>query len=438
MTEFALRAAPPVPGRFDGEAPISVAMMTNLFAPVASGSATQSMGLAAALAARGHRVVVITAQVDSNSATHERIDGYDVYRVPALRLPKMSISLNFPWLNWTLWPANLKRMEGILREHSVQVIHIHNHMFDMAFAGVILGRRLGLLTVITIHTIIKHSKKFFNLLLAPADRYALKHMVIRNADAVICPDVNVETYVRQRFGLTDSYLIPYGIDLPPHPGRMIDAEIREKFGLDGKRVILSLGHVHALRNRIDLVKAMPKVLDKFPNAVLLIVGAVADQRPVALANQLKIEQSVIFAGAQPHGHMPVYHSLAEIEAMWFDQADGGMNPLGIACMEGMFAGKPVLTVSNEDTFGRGVLKSGRDLWIIEAGQPERVAELINDLLSDTEKALAMGRHARVIATEHFAWENIAACTLRIYRSLLTRKSPAVIKRDAEIGMERLQ
>jgi 1,2-diacylglycerol 3-alpha-glucosyltransferase len=438
MTELALHAVPPAPGRTDGEAPISVAMMTNLFAPVASGSATQSMGLASALAARGHRVVVIAAQVNRNSATHERIDGYDVYRVPALRLPKMSISLNFPWLSWTLWPANLTRMEKILRDHAVQVIHIHNHMFDMAFAGVILRRRLGLPAVITIHTVIKHSMKVFNLLLTPTDRYALKHLVIRNADAVICPDVNIETYVRQRFGLSDPDLIPYGIDLPPHPGPAVDAEIREKFGLDGKRVILSLGHVHALRNRIDLVKAMPKVLEKFPDAVLLIVGAVSDQRPVALAKQLKIEQSVIFAGAQPHRHMPIYHSHAEIEAMWLDQADKGLNSLGIACMEGMFAGKPVLTVSNEDTFGRGVLKSGRDLWIVEAGQPERVAELINDLLGDTEKALAMGRCARAIATQRFAWESIAARTLQIYRSLLTRKSHALMGRGTEIGVERLQ
>ena len=418
-----LRAAPTEPA--DGEAPISVAMFTNLFAPVVSGSATQSMGLAATLAARGHKVVVITAHVDRQSAVHERIDGYDIYRIPALRLPEMSISLNFPWLNWTLWPANLRRMEDILRRHGVQVIHVHNHMFDLAFAGMILRRRLKLPAVLTLHTIIKHSIALFNLLLVPADRFVLKSLVVSQAEAVICPDCNVQRYLEERFSRQDGRLIPYGIDLPADPGQAVKQRIVEQYALKGKRVILSLGHVHALRNRLDLIRAMPRVRERFPNVRLLIVGAVADERPVALVKQLELGDAVIFTGPQPYADIPAYHALAELEAMWLDQADGGLNSLGIACMEGMYMARPVLTVSNEDTFGPGVLKNGRDIIILKAGDPDKIAAIIIDLLADEEKARRIGRAAEEVARTQFAWPSVRDQTLAVYRMALASSSSSV-------------
>jgi hypothetical protein len=123
--------------------PFTVAMMTNLFHPIATGSATQALGLARALVAAGHRIIVITARLDPDLPDEEVFDGIRVYRLPAIHLPKMAISLNFAWLNWTFWPANLRRMVEIIRENHVDVLHVHNHMFDMAFAASILKGASG-------------------------------------------------------------------------------------------------------------------------------------------------------------------------------------------------------------------------------------------------------------------------------------------------------
>lgn len=395
-----------------------IAMLTNLFYPVATGSATQVHGLSRELAARGHGIVVITAHIDPMTPKYEVMDGFEIYRIPALRLPRMSISLNFPWLNWTFWPANLRRIKAIIERHDIDLLHVHNHMFDMAFAGMALKRSLGLPVILTLHTVIKHSVRAFNLLLYPADRGFLRHAVVRHADAVICPDVNICAYLSVAFGREDGTLIPYGISLPDHPGPGVERQIVEHFELAGRRVILSLGHVNALRNRLDLIRAMPAVCARFPNVVLLVVGAVADQRPVNLAKKLGLQDTVIFAGVQPHKHTPVYHQLAELEAMWFDQADGGKNPLGIACMEAMLAGKPVLTVSNVDTFGTGVLVSDRDVVILEALDAESLARTIIDLLDSPETIARIGAAAQRLARDCFAWPKIAAETAAVYAALV--------------------
>ncbi len=404
----------------EGDRKVAVAMLTNLFHPVATGSSTQVQGLARALAARGHRVIVITPRLDANSPEHERVDGFDVYRIPTVRLPRMSISLNFPWLNWTLWPANLRRIAALLESHGIELLHVHNHMFDLALSAMILKRRLGLPVVLTLHTIIRHSIEAFNLVLYPADRRFLRHTVVRHADAVICPDMNMSAYLDEAFGRSDGELIPYGISLPEHPGAETEQALIARLGMRGRRVILSLGHLHALRNRLDLIRAMPAVRARVPEVLLLIVGSVGDQRAIELCRELDLGEHVLFTGAQPHEYVGAFHALAELEAMWLDQADGGKNSLGIACMEAMLAGKPVLTVSNVDTFGPGVLESGGNVVILQAGRPDLIADAINALLADPASSARIGAAARDTALRLFAWPRIAARTAECYRATLNR------------------
>jgi glycosyltransferase involved in cell wall biosynthesis len=53
---------------------------------------------------------------------------------------------------------------------------------------------------------------------------------------------------------------------------------------------------------------MVEVRIRFPEVLLLIVGNVADQRPVNLVKQLDLEDIVVFTGEQPHANVSVYHA----------------------------------------------------------------------------------------------------------------------------------
>lgn len=402
--------------------PISVCMFSNLYPPVVSGSSTQTASLARELARRGCPAVVITAKVSGESKDYEVVDGVHVYRLPAVRLPRMTVSLNFPWLNYTFTRKNLRRVAEILERHRPDVLHLHNHMFDLALTASLVRRRTGLPLVLTIHTVIKHARAAYNLLLYPADRVMLKRLVVGQADALICPDLNVREYVREAFGRTDTSLVPYGISLPGSPVNGAVERLRAKYGLDGKRVILSLGHVHAIRNRKDLVEAMPGVLEKFPEAVLLIVGAVADGSPAAAAKRLDVDGSVVFTGHVPHAEVPAFLALADVEAHWLNQDTPDKTSLGIASLEAMGAGKVVLAAANENTYGPGVLKSGDNLILVEPGKPEKLARTIADLFGDHERRAAIGQRASQTVRENFSWEIIGDRTLGVYEEAIRRRA----------------
>lgn len=400
----------------------TICMLTNLFPPIATGSSTQCYALSRELVKQGNKVIVITAKLTADCPSEEIVDGIIVYRLPAIRLPKLSIALNFNWLSLTMTPANRQKMGAILKEHQVDILHVHNHMFDMALNGVKLSRKFNIPVVLTIHTVIKHANPLFNLILYPIDRFFLKRKVMNKVNTVICPDYNMDDYVCERFSRNDASIIPYGIDLPKQPSAEITEEICKKYDLKGKRVILSLGHVHALRNRLDLIRALPDVVKKFPNLVLLIVGNVGDQRPVQLVQTLNLEKNVIFTGAQPHTLIPTFHALAELEAMWFDQAKDGMNPLGIACMEAMYCGKVVMTVSNKDTFGEGILENGENVILLKSGQPTLISKTLCQLLDNPQKIQEIGSSAKKTAREFFSWDKVIKKTLNVYSETIINRN----------------
>lgn len=398
----------------------TICMLSNLFPPIATGSSTQCYALARELVKQGYKVIVITAQLSSNCSINEIVDGIVIYRLPAIRLPKLSIALNFNWLSLTMLPSNRLKMKDIIKDHQVDILHVHNHMFDMALNGAKLARDLQIPLVLTMHTVIKHANPLFNLILYPLDRFFLKHKVLNKVHAVICPDYNINRYVRGRFNKNDAVVIPYGIDLPEQPSLEIASELSQMYGLEGNRLILSLGHVNALRNRIDLIKALPEVIEKIPQLILLIVGSIDDNRPVKLVQRLGLEKNVIFTGAQPHSLIPAFHSLAELEAMWLEQTRDGMHSPGIACMEAMYCGKVVLTVSNKNIFGEGVLENGKNVILFEDVKPALISQIICQLLENPKTIQDISESARETAYEFFSWNKVVKKTINIYSETITK------------------
>jgi len=51
---------------------------------------------------------------------------------------------------------------------------------------------------------------------------------------------------------------------------------------------------------------------------------------------------------------------------------------------------------------------------------QALAAAVNELLSDSDRRLAMGRVARARVLAHFSWKHIAEVTLDFYRDLLAR------------------
>jgi phosphatidylinositol alpha-1,6-mannosyltransferase len=235
---------------------------------------------------------------------------------------------------------------------------------------------------------------------------------------LICPDINIEKYVREAFPENRRALVPYGIPIPGEPEDGALRELRDRYELNGKRVILSLGHVIELRDRRELISALPSIRKAIPNVVALIVGAESTDRPRRLAKQLGVGDAVIFAGPVAHHQVKNYLALADLEMHLFYQDVPENMSLGIASLEAMAAGKVILAWANENTYGRGILRDGSNIVFVDPNEPARLAETVIDLLLDHQKRRQIGERASQTIKEHFSWESVCSRTLEVYGELI--------------------
>jgi 1,2-diacylglycerol 3-alpha-glucosyltransferase len=398
----------------------TVLMFSNLYPPVVSGSSTQTSSLARELSKRGHKVVVITAHVDDDSPAYEEREGVIIYRLPAFRLPRLSVAFNFPWLNYTFTPLNQRRIQKIITEHNPEVIHLHNHMFDLGLSAALLSKKNKIPLVVTLHTVIRHSSFFYNLFLLPIDRFILKSLVVDKTDQVLCPDFNIARYAQEVFKRKNPIIVPYGIDIHMLPDPEVIKNIRARHNLDGKNVIISLGHIHEIRNRKDLILALPDILKVLPNTVLLMVGALSTDSPAQIAGKLNVDHAIVFAGPVAHKDVPSFLALADIEAHWLNQEDPEKTSLGIASLEAMAHGKTVLAAANPDTYGAGILKHGENIMIVKPDQPGELAKIIIELLQDKSRCTKIGERARQTILDNFSWESVCKQTIQAYESVIEK------------------
>lgn len=393
---------------------LKICMFSNLFPPVSTGSSTHVSKLSQALTKKGHHVFIITAKINPKNPTYENINGVDVYRLPSVTLPKLTIALNFPWLNFTFTPQNLKKIQQIIQEKQPDIIHLHNHMFDLSFSAVLMHKKFNIPLITTLHTIIKHSNNWYNLILHPLDKYFLGRLIINQSDQIICPDANIEKYAKTVFKCNHFCIIPYGVELSRDINpKILDCFIN-KYSLKNKNVIISLGHVHEIRNRHDLITAMPLILKQYPNTILLIVGAVITSTPEKLARSLNVGHAIIFTGTISHKYIPEILSLGKIEAHWLNQDNPENTSLGIASLEAMASKKVILAAANPDTYGPDVLRNGENIILVNTGEPYALAETIIGLFNDEIRCKIIGNNASKTIERFFSWDSVCDRTVQLY------------------------
>jgi glycosyltransferase involved in cell wall biosynthesis len=210
-------------------------------------------------------------------------------------------------------------------------------------------------------------------------------------------------------------------------------EIREslfsRYGLSGKKVILFVGRLSEKKGPDLLIKAMPHVLKKHPDAVLMITGgkwfsdeSVNDyvQSLHRLAKPLK--DKVVFANFIPTHKIPEHYLMGDV----FVCSSQWQEPLARVHYEAMAAGLPVITT---DRGGNAeIIKNGFNGIVIKRYKdPLAFAEAINQLLSDPKKALQLAKNGRRMVESNFGIHHVANRLNHVYMEALGLPEPEPIK-----------
>lgn len=217
-------------------------------------------------------------------------------------------------------------------------------------------------------------------------------------------------------------VIEHGVDFP-RPSEAEVESLRTRYGLEGKRVAVTVNHLHP-RKRIDLfLRAVEIATPGVPGLTALVVGGGPERDALeSLARELGV--SAVFTGAVPEAELPAHYSLGEVYVH-----AGREESFGLSVIEALYSSLPVVSVDEGgpcDTVQDGV--SGHlvppNLWAVGGA--------IALLLADPERAREMGRAGRRFVSTHFRWER-GADTLLAALDVVKRGRPSITLRIRRSG-----
>ena len=377
---------------------LRVATIIHGYFPRVGGAETQLRALVPHLKERGIEMSILTRRYDATLPSHEIIDGISVYRLPASG-PKVWASLRFTFA--AFW--RLLRLRP-------QLVHAHEFI-SPATVGLLAERFLGIPLIVTSHRSgeIGDVQKMQRKRTGP---YRLKALKERASSFVVISD---EIWDELRnIGVDAERLarITNGVDTHRFSALSPDekATARVETGFDPAAPTAIFTGRLVPEKRLDLlIRVWAQFRKTFPNAVLMILGAGAEEeRLKAMAGE-----GVRFMGSTTD--VVPYLQLADIFVLP-SVAEG----LSVALLEAMSCELvPLLT----DVGGaREVVTHQQDGWVIAPDDEAALLDGLQQLFGDGQTLNKRSQAARKRVIEKFSVQLAAEKLSKLYFDLYSRQS----------------
>ncbi|MBD3312941.1 glycosyltransferase [Candidatus Woesearchaeota archaeon] len=215
--------------------------------------------------------------------------------------------------------------------------------------------------------------------------------------------------------------------------------VRKKYGMPADaKVILCVQRVDTKSGHEQLIKAMPEILKKVPDAVLVFVGSkslsskLSKEREAMfkkvkdIVKELGLEKKVIFTGNIDYNLLPQVYNSVDLVALC-SKNEG----FGLSVTEGMACGNPIV-----GTKVGGIpiqVRDGENGFLVDAGDVEATADSIIRILGDNNLRKRMERRSLEIVYDKFRMEVGVEKHLMLYNDV--RKHKDEFHKIEYIGMQ---
>ena len=185
-------------------------------------------------------------------------------------------------------------------------------------------------------------------------------------------------------------------------------DIRARHGIGDAPLVVCVSRLVARKGQDVLIRAMPAIRRRVPDAHLLIVGDGTYRPTLEELARRAPSGSVHFAGAVSEADLPRHYAAADVFAMPCRSRYAGfeIEGWGSVFIEAAACGRPV--VVGDSGGAREALVDGETGTLVRGGDVEQVATAVADLLADPERARSMGKAGRARVESYFTWRRVAS------------------------------
>ncbi len=305
-------------------------------------------------------------------------------------------SIPFIWPHWLLLYFTAK---NITVREKIDHMHVH-HVLPVGYIAYYLKKKKTIsgYTVFLHGTdvvMVQQSKrkiKWFTKICAAADKVVVNSEYLKNKVAAFLPGV----------AITVVHPCPADYLFETVPAEKL-AVLTAQLAIANHKTILTVGRMVEGKGFAHLARLMPKILEKVPNLIWLVVGKGKKQQElVGLVQKNNLQTSVRFLGDIPHEQLPALYQLANAFVMLTHPDKGVEESWGTVFMEAAASGLPI--VAGKSGGVEEAVQNTVTGLVVDADHDEEAVGAIVTILTDTAMTKSFGEHGRARAQNEFTWD----------------------------------
>jgi glycosyltransferase involved in cell wall biosynthesis len=191
--------------------------------------------------------------------------------------------------------------------------------------------------------------------------------------------------------------------------------------LQGKKVVLYVGHFGLRKGIPILIEAMKAVSKEVRDVTLLCVGGVPTWLPKGeyldylkrLTSSNELEGKIMFLGSLPQQLLPAYYCLSSVFVL-----PSYYEAFPKVLIEAMACEKPVISSKMGGTSDS--VEDGVNGFLVPFGDSKGLAKAMITLLQDEALSRRMGRLGRERVLKDFSWDAVAGRIDSVYSEVISK------------------
>lgn len=347
---------------------------------------------------RGHEVHVISGDDSFCNIESQLPEGIVLHYLPEKKLKNKKLSFAYNFFRLPLILGELKR---ILCEIKPDIIHAHQ-ITPYGFWAALSGFQPFIMTPIGSDVLV-HARQI--KLYGIVTTYVLKKAALVTSDSIVLNETSIG------FGAKKGkvHLVQNGVDMRMFNEKVNKTLLRSRHGLGNGPIILSARTIIPNYNIDCIIKAMPHILDRFPEAklVLLYYSFELEEELQTLVRELGVDRNVVFAGHAKHDEMPYYHAGVDVSV---SVPSSDSSPCSV--YESMASGTPV--VVSDLPWAEHFIRNGENAVIVPVRNPDAIADAIIRILNDPKLNEKLSHNGIATAQKYVDYE----ANMRIMEELM--------------------
>jgi len=296
----------------------------------------------------------------------------------------------------------IQMIKDYVNKMHIRILHSHNYKSNF-YARMALSDKT-VRWVVTNHGRRAGPKLlFYNL---------LDLLIVRQADRLIAVSEDIVRKMKLAgIGGEKIRLIENGIDLDRFTGNGSASRTKESLGIKKEAIVIgTVGSLTREKGHAYLLDAVPKVIEKFPGGVFLIVGDGTERESLErMVDKLKIRNKAIFTGIR----RDIPEILSMLDVFVLPSLNEG---LPMALLEAQAARVP--TIATRVGAIPHVIEDGTTGILIPPKDSQAIAQAIMVVLSDKKFASEIAQKGFERVRDNFSSKKMGDKYLSIYKELI--------------------